>query len=73
MLDLTRKLIYVSGLTFLPLTPQKKVKYTQTICRLLPTNCLNVFDHFVGLALGLPVTKNLKIALAKTNLKLENK
>ena len=28
------------------------VKQTQTICRLLPTNCLSVFDHFVGLALN---------------------
>ena len=27
------------------------VKHTQTICRLLPTNCLSVSDHFVGLAL----------------------
>ena len=28
------------------------VKHTKTICRLLlPTNCLGVFDHFVGLAL----------------------
>ena len=27
------------------------VKHTQTIRRPLPTNCLNVFDHFVGLAL----------------------
>ena len=27
------------------------VKHTQTIHRLLPTNCLNVFNHFVGLAL----------------------
>ena len=26
------------------------VKHTQTIRRLLPTNCLSVFDHFVGLA-----------------------
>ena len=31
--------------------PDKMVKRTQTIRRLLPTNCLNVFDHFVGLAL----------------------
>ena len=31
--------------------PHKMVKHTQTIRRLLPTNCLNVFDHFVGLAL----------------------
>ena len=27
------------------------VKYTQTIRRQHPTNCLSVFDHFVGLAL----------------------
>ena len=26
------------------------VKHTQTIRRLLPTNCLSVFDHFMGLA-----------------------
>ena len=27
------------------------VRHTQTICGLLPTNCLSAFDHFVGLAL----------------------
>ena len=27
------------------------VKHTQTICQLLPTNCLSVFDHFKELAL----------------------
>ena len=27
------------------------VKHTQTIRRLLPMNCLSVFDYFVGLAL----------------------
>ena len=27
------------------------IKHVQTICRVLPTNCLSVFDHFVGLAL----------------------
>ena len=27
------------------------VKYAQAIRRLLPLNCLNVFDHFVGLSL----------------------
>ena len=27
------------------------VKDTQTICRLLPKNCLSVFGHYVGLAL----------------------
>ena len=31
------------------------VKHTQTIRRLLPMNCLSVFDHFVGL-----VRKGLK-------------
>ena len=29
----------------------KMFKYTQAICRLLPTYCLGVFDHFVGLTL----------------------
>ena len=28
-----------------------KCSNTQTIRRLLPTNCFSVFDHFVGLAL----------------------
>ena len=27
------------------------VKHTETIRRQQPTNCLSVFDHFVGLAL----------------------
>ena len=27
------------------------VKHTQTIIQLLPTNCLSLFDHLVGLAL----------------------
>ena len=31
--------------------PQKMVKHTQTICWLLLTNCLSVFDDFVGFAL----------------------
>ena len=26
-------------------------KHTQAICRFLLTNCLSVFDHFVGLSL----------------------
>ena len=30
--------------------PYKMVKHTQTIRR-QPTNCLRMFDHFVGLAL----------------------
>ena len=33
------------------LPTKKMVKHTQTICWLLPTNCLSVFEHFVGLTL----------------------
>ena len=29
--------------------PYKMVKHIQTNRRLLPTNCLSVFNHFVGL------------------------
>ena len=47
--------IFVNESVLLKLTfkrqPHKMVKHTQTICRLLPTNCLSVFDHFVGLTL----------------------
>ena len=40
------------------------VKHTQTIHRLLPTNCLSVFDHFVGLALnGLKYVQPIKVRL----------
>ena len=31
--------------------PHKMVKHTQTICPLLPTNCLSMLDDYVGLAL----------------------
>ena len=30
--------------------PHKMIKHTQTLRRQKPTNCLSVFDHFVGLA-----------------------
>ena len=33
------------------------VKHTPTIRRLLPMNCLSVFDHFVGLAIKLLKSK----------------
>ena len=37
------------------------VKNTQIIRRLFPTNCLSVFDHFVGLTLkGLKKTNKIK-------------
>ena len=32
-------------------------KHTQTIHWLLPTNCLNVFDYFVGLLLKVLISK----------------
>ena len=49
--------------------PHKMVKHTQTISRQQPTNfnCLNVLDHFVGLALKGLKTKNTYIYLGLTN------
>ena len=39
-------------------------KHTQTICRLLPTNCFSVFEHFVGVVLkGLNVTNIIQYFL----------
>ena len=46
-----RLLIDLRFLTFNKRKPHKMVKHTLTIRRLLPTNCLKLFDHFVGLAL----------------------
>ena len=40
--------------------PHKMVKHTQTICRQQSTNCLSVFDNFVGFVL-----KGLKENLSK--------
>ena len=41
--------------------PYKMVKHTQKICRLLPTNCLSVFDHFARLTLkGLNESSNFQ-------------
>ena len=40
------------------------VKHTQTIRHKLPTNCLSVFDHFMGLALkGLSEFKEINYLL----------
>ena len=41
----------------------KMVKHTQRIRRLLPTNCLSVSDHFVGLALKELKEELLRIAV----------
>ena len=40
-----------SFLDILKRRPLKIVKHTQTIRRQQPTNCLSVFDHFLGLVL----------------------
>ena len=68
-------LIYVTTYSFEPFKrePQKMVKHTQTIRWLLPTNCLGLFDHFVGLVLkGLKTekyrTKKLHIVLCRISL-----
>ena len=45
------------------------VKHTETIRRQKPTNCLSVFDHFVGLALKV-LTGTLSL---KTNLVMNRK
>ena len=43
------------------------VKHNQIICRLLPTNCLNVFDHFVGLAFKeLSLTNSCSAGISNT-------
>ena len=31
--------------------PHKMIKHTQIICQQQPTNCLSMYDHFVGLVL----------------------
>ena len=42
--------------------PHKIFKHTQTIRRLLPTDCLSMFDHFAGLALkGLNTSNVMKM------------
>ena len=40
--------------------PHKMVKHAQKIGRQQPTNCLSVFDHFVGLVLK-GLNKNMQI------------
>ena len=41
------------------------VKHTETIRRLLPMECLSVFDHFVGLAIkGLTVAYDNVVIIA---------
>ena len=43
------------------------VKHLQTICQLLPTNCLSVFNQFVGLVLEELKMVMLKLAKKKIN------
>ena len=40
--------------------PHKMVKQTQNIRRQKPTNCLSVFDHYVGLMLKGLIAENWK-------------
>ena len=47
----------------------KMVKHTQTIRRLLPTNCLSVFDHFVWLALKGLMSERILVIASKAVLK----
>ena len=46
------------------------VKHTQTIRRLLATNCLSVFDHFVWLALKGLKSTNVTFSLDISNVKI---
>ena len=51
-------MIYTKQLFKDPL--HKMVKYTQTIRRQKPTNCLSVFDHFVTLELKVTIWDPVK-------------
>ena len=54
----------ISLINPLSANPHKMVKHTETVHCLLFTNCLSVFDHFVGLALkGLNCKVNGSILL----------
>ena len=47
---ITNSNIEMHGQTWQDCQRHKLVKHNQTIHRQQPTNCLSVFDHFVGLA-----------------------
>ena len=47
--------------------PHKMVKHTQTIRRLLPTNCLSVLNHFVELAMKGLNANNFHVCLSIRN------
>ena len=50
------------------------VKHTKAIGRLLPMNCLSVFDHFVGLALkGLGSKTPVDVPISNTEILNEEK
>ena len=53
------------------LQPHKMAKLTQTICELLPTDCLSVFDHFVELGFnGLRIKMYIEKLTPERSLKL---
>ena len=60
--------LHLSLLFKLKCQPHKMFKYTQTICRQQPTNCLSMFDHFVGLVL-----KGLLVSSGRFYFLLESK
>ena len=50
------------------------VKHTQTIRWLLPMNCLNVFDHFLGLALKGPcLILNFRVKIMNNSILIDIK
>ena len=50
------------------------VKHTQTIRWLLPINCLNVFDHFLGLALKGPcLILNFRVKIMNNSILIDIK
>ena len=49
--------------------PHKMVKHTQKIRRMLPTNFLSVFDHFVGLAFKRLILSYIMLKSGQTNFK----
>ena len=45
------------------------VKHTQTIHRLLPTNCLSLFDHLMGLVpKGLILNLNIRLKIMNSSI-----
>ena len=61
MKSLLEKLCIFAGIRNLLTQPNKMVKRTQTFRRLLPTNCLSEFDHFMRLTLKGLILEKIKL------------